>query len=157
VENEVKSLKTWKKEKAKALRKYIIARFSDAGFSVYFAEYENDFKWVTFWNGAFKIRYSKTVLQCEKSVEYDIKAIISDVKEAKTEIYKAWGEDLDAKYVLPTYFELEDLMRSFVADKNRTALLLCWYHDEKRIADVKKYEENIRNEFMDNLFGAQNL
>lgn len=150
----MKSLKTWKQEKAKALRKYIIARLADEGIAITYPEYKTIFKGVRFWNDALNIHYHKTILQCEKSIDVDIQTIITDVKKMKTMINDAWGESLDTSFNPESYLDFDDLMRTFVADKNRTALHICWLRDQDRIDDVKKYEEVIRNEYMDKLFGV---
>lgn len=151
----MKSLKTWKQEKAKALRKYIIARFADEEIAITFNEYKSHFKMVCFWNDALNIHYQKTILQCEKTIDDDIQVIFADINKLKTEINDAWGETLDTTYNPEVYCDFEDLMRTFVTEKKRAALHTCWLRDPDRTNNVKKYEEIVRKEYRDILKGQK--
>jgi len=147
-------MKSWKQEKAKALRKYIIMRLSENGIVVQFPPYEAGFKLVVFSNPALDIRYYKTLIQADKSIEEDIKEILFNVERLKEEIKNAWGENLDTTFMVNGCVVFEELRRLFVADKIRTALHISWLHDPNRLDDVKKYEELMTTSYLDNLYGA---
>lgn len=146
-------MKTWKQEKARAFRRYILDGLTKEGIAVRYNPYKKYFTHVRFKNYLLNIDYDNTITKSEKTIDADIARMVNKVEDIKKEIFNAWGEHLDTMSLVADYFNYEDLIRAFASEQNRNALLLCWYHDDERINDIKQYEQNIRNDYLDLLYG----